>query len=275
MTGYTAEHVGQARTFLFVPGDRPARFATAAASGADIVVIDLEDAVTPAAKPAAREHTRRWLADGHPAMVRINGTGTSWHHDDVRLVTDFPAATVMLPKAERAEQFTGWSAAAVVALVETACGVASAAAVGALPAVHRLAFGSMDLAAELGVDPAHRDALLAARSALVLASAQAGLPPPIDGVTADVVDTGNTAADTSYARSLGMTAKLCVHPRQVAAAHRALAPSAADINWARAVVDASGTGVTVVDGRMVDLPVLTRAQTILAATAGTSEHSCQ
>lgn len=269
MTGYTPDRIMSARTFLFVPGDRPDRFDKAAAAGPDIVVIDLEDAVAPSAKATAREHTRQWLGRGNPAMVRINGTDTEWHPGDADLMAEFPSAGVMLPKTERPEQITGLSANMVVALVETAAGVAAAAAVGSLSSVRRLAFGSIDLAAQLGVDSADRDALLVARSTMVLASAQACLPPPIDGVTTDVADPNRTTADTRYARSMGMTAKLCIHPTQVAAVHQALTPTADEINWAQAVVNAwdPAAGATTVDGHMVDRPVLVRAQNILA-TAG-------
>ncbi|MGB3481087.1 MAG: CoA ester lyase [Mycobacterium sp.] len=268
MTAYTIDQIISARTFLFVPGDRPDRFAKAAAAGPDIVIIDLEDAVAPSAKNAARDHTLRWLADGNPAMVRINGTDTEWHRDDVAALADFPSAAVMLPKTERLDQVTNLSAAIVVALVETAAGIAAAAAVGSLPGVHRLAFGSIDLAAQLGVDPADREALLVARSAVVLASAQAGLPPPIDGVTTDVANPESTVADMRHARSLGMAAKLCIHPNQVAAVHQALAPTPDEITWAQAIVGAtdSASGAVSVDGQMVDLPVLARARNILATT---------
>lgn len=268
MSGYTPDQIKSARTLLFVPGDRPDRFAKAAAAGPDIVLIDLEDAVGPSAKIAAREHTRRWLSEGKPAMVRINGTDTDWYGDDTALMAEFPSAAVMLPKSQRPEQIINLSAELVVALVETAAGIAAATALGSLPNVHRLAFGSVDLATQLGVDPADREALLFARSALVLASASAGLPPPIDGVTTEMSDLRRVAADSQYARSLGMAAKLCIHPTQVLIAHREFAPTPDEINWARGIVAALDptAGATTANGRMIDLPVLTRARNILLAT---------
>lgn len=274
MTNCLPDQIRSARTFLFVPGNRPERFDKAAAAGSDMVIVDLEDSVAPSEKTAAREHTRRWLKDGRAAVIRINGTDTPWHNADIELLTQLPFAAVMVPKTEKISP--SLHGRAVIALVETAAGIASAAAVASIPEVHRLAFGSVDLAAQLGTDPADREALLFARSSLVLASAAAGLPPPIDGVTADMTDRGATTDDTRYARALGMTAKLCIHPAQVEPVHHALAPTSQDIEWARRIVAASdsGGGATAVDGQMVDLPVLRRAQAILARTEGASRTRC-
>lgn len=271
MSGCTPDRIRTARTFLFVPGNRPDRFPKAAAAGSDVVIVDLEDSVSPAEKDCARSHARQWLMDGRPAVVRINGIGTPWHHNDLELLAQLPAVAVMLPKSERPEDITNaLGGRVVVALLETATGISSAAAVAALPDVHRLAFGSVDLAAQLGVDPADREALLFARTSVVLTSAAAGLAPPVDGVTTAVADAEATFADTRYARSLGMTAKLCIHPAQVPAVHRALAPTSDEIRWARAIVDMADPAgsATTVDGQMVDLPVLTRAKSILTTADG-------
>jgi citrate lyase subunit beta/citryl-CoA lyase len=250
--------IEHARSFLFVPGDRPDRFAKAAAAGADVVVLDLEDAVAPAAKDVAREHVAAWLAEGHTAVVRINAAGTPWHAADRAAVA--AAAAVMVPKAERPEDLDGLSS--VLPLVETARGIAAAAGLCAVPAVVRPVFGSIDLAADLGVDPLSRTALLHARSALVLAAAAAGCAPPVDGVTTALSDVDAVRADTRHAVELGFTGKLCVHPRQVPVVHDAFRPTGAEIAWARSVL-AAGEGVTAVDGRMVDRPVLLRARRLL------------
>jgi citrate lyase subunit beta/citryl-CoA lyase len=262
-----ADHVRAAEALLFVPGDRPERFAKAAASGADLVIIDLEDAVAPSEKTRAREHARAWLDAGNAAMVRINGVDTPWFDADARLVAELSPA-MMLPKAESATDISCFGTdVTVVALIETALGLMSAAAIAASPTVHRLAFGSIDLAAQLGVDPSDRDTLLLARCALVTASAAHGLAAPIDGVTTVLDDPQATADDVAYARRLGMAGKLCIHPNQVAAVHRASAPSSADVEWAQRIVavgEPSGAAIAV-DGRMVDRPVFLRASAILAA----------
>jgi citrate lyase subunit beta/citryl-CoA lyase len=128
--------------------------------------------------------------------------------------------------------------------------------------VTRLAFGSVDLAAQLGVAPEDREPFAYARSRLVIASAAAGLAPPVDGVTTDLGAGSPLEEDVRYARRLGFGGKLCIHPKQVAPARAGFAPTDAERAWARRVV-AAGDGVSVVDGRMVDKPVLGRARHIL------------
>lgn len=251
--------IADARTFLFVPGDRPDRFAKAAAAGADVVVLDLEDAVATAAKDTARDHVVAWLAAGNRAVVRINGARTPWYPDDVAAVRDL-ADSVMVPKAESAGDFDGLPS--VLPLIETARGITAATDLCGLLAVVRPVFGSIDLAADLGVDPLSRTALLHARSALVLAAAATGCAPPVDGVTTALSDVDAVRDDTRHAVELGFTGKLCVHPRQVPAVHEAFRPSEEEIAWARSVLVA-GDGVAAVGGELVDRPVLLRAERLL------------
>ncbi|MFJ4104152.1 HpcH/HpaI aldolase/citrate lyase family protein [Amycolatopsis japonica] len=255
-----------AKTFLFVPGHRPDRFAKAAASGADVVILDLEDAVAPERKEFARAHVRAWLDEGHQAIVRINGAGTAWYHEDVASIGR--ALAVMLPKAEVPAEIDSLAGrlpgVPIVPLVETAAGIANAVAVCGADAVVRPAFGSVDLAAQLGVDHRSHEALRYARSALVVAAAATGRAAPIDGVTTELDDEAALIADLDHAKTLGFTGKLCVHPRQVAVADRGLAPSASEIEWARGVAALVGDGsVTVAGGQMIDKPVEARARAIL------------
>ncbi len=257
-------------TLLFVPGDRPERFDKAAAAGADLVVVDLEDAVTQEHKDQARAHAVAWLSGGGSGAVRINASDTDEHADDVSALAGL-ARPVLVPKAEDPRSLREIARllgpnTALLALIETATGILRAPEIAAVDAVQRLVFGSFDLAAQLGVSPDDRLALQSARSALVLASAAAALPAPVDGVTADVTDDGRLADDVAHAVRLGFGGKLCIHPRQVPVARAALRPSAEDVAWARTVVDAAGSGgVALVDGRMVDKPVVDRARRILAA----------
>ncbi|MEU4450470.1 CoA ester lyase [Nocardioides sp. NPDC023903] len=268
----TAEIAGAARTWLFVPGDRPERFAKAAAAGPDVVVVDLEDAVAPAHKDAARTHVTDWLPRaGVTVAVRINAAGTTWHDADVAALAALGGPSlVVLPKADSPETVAAVLAtlpdgSAVVALVETALGVARAIDLARSPGVVRLAFGSFDLAAELGVDPDHAPALAPARGHLVLASAVGGLAGPIDGVTGDVRDHERLTADATAAAALGFTGKLCIHPGQVAPAAAALAPTPDEFAWAeRVLAAATEDGVALVDGRMVDAPVVARARRIVS-----------
>jgi citrate lyase subunit beta/citryl-CoA lyase len=258
--------LGTARSLLFVPGDRPDRFAKAAAAGADAVVVDLEDAVAPAQKSAAREAVDGLLASGSKVAVRVNAVGTPWHDADVELARRH-GAPVVLPKADAAA-LAAVDLTHVLALVETARGLLDAAEVAEHHQVRRLALGHLDLTAELGVSPQARTVVDSARTTLLIASVAAGLAGPVDGVTAQVRDADALADDLHAALALGCTGKLCIHPVQVPAVHAALAPDPATLAWARRVVaaqaDSDGAGVLLLDGQMVDAPVLLRAHHVIA-----------
>jgi citrate lyase subunit beta / citryl-CoA lyase len=257
-----------ATTFLFVPGDRLERFDRAASSGAEVVIIDLEDGVSPATRPAARRNVVSWLRSGKSGVVRLNARGTRDHALDVDALRGV-ATHVMLSKTESAADAD--SAAAdigtgveVMALIETARGVADATSIASSDAVVRLAFGNVDLSAELGVDADDQQALLTARSLLSLASATAGLYGPVDGVTTNLDDPKRVAADASHAASLGFRGKLCIHPHQLSGARSGLAPSSAQVSWAEKILAVASEGeARAVDGVMVDRPVEERARDIL------------
>lgn len=258
----SAAHV---RCPLFVPANRPERFIKAAMSGADAVILDLEDAVAADAKDEARAALVSRFTD-LPVIVRINAAGTRWHEADVAAVASVRPAAVMLPKAEDPAILAAVSHAVhgieLIALVESARGLAAARSMAAIPGVTRLAFGSVDYCADLAC--AHlREVLLPARFELVLASRLAGIAPALDGVTVQLDDISIAYDDGAHARALGMTGKLCIHPRQVAEVKRAFLPSEKEIQWARRVL-ASGEGAVSVDGTMVDEPVRIRARAMLA-----------
>ncbi|MCF8480957.1 MAG: CoA ester lyase [Rhodospirillum sp.] len=259
--------LGTIRAPLFVPAHRPDRFAKAARAGADAVILDLEDAVPREAKDTARAALSRDFTD-LPVIVRINPPGTPWHASDLAAVRALSADAVMLPKSDDPAVVSSVHdildrRVPILALIETAWGLARARDIAGLPGVARLAFGSVDFCADLGC--AHlREVLLPARHALVLAARLAGIPAPIDGVTTALGDPAVTRDDAAHARDLGMTGKLCIHPKQVDEVKRAFAPSKADLDWARRVL-ASGDGAVAVDGAMVDEPVRLRARAILAA----------
>ena len=260
-----------ARSYLFVPADRPDRFAKAFAARADAVIIDLEDAVAPQGKDAAREALRKWLDTSQsPAFVRVNGIESEWCADDVALCAHAAVAGIVLPKAERASDVATLVAAApgkrVIPLVETARGVDGARELAAAHGVERLAFGSIDLKVDLAIE-GDVDELLAFRSHLVLVSRLAGCAAPIDGVSTSIDDERLLASDADHARRLGFGAKLCIHPRQVAIVNRAFTPSSEQVAWAQRVIEAveqSGRGAVAVDGKMVDRPVVLQARRILA-----------
>ncbi len=259
---------------LFVPGDRPERFGKAAASGADAVILDLEDGVAPQNKSAARAAVaRHGLGPSVPVWVRINAHGSPWFADDVAALREASIDAVMLPKTEGAAQVEALTASfgrsmPVVALIETAAGLADLAAALRAGNVIGAAFGSLDYALDLGSDT-HWQTLLFARSEIVLRSRLAGLAAPIDGVCPTTDDAGPVTADATAAAGLGFGGKLAIHPRQVAAIAAAFMPGEANIAWAREVVAVAGDGNPVkVAGQMVDRPVLERARRILARAAG-------
>lgn len=251
---------------LFVPGNRPERFEKAARSGADAVIIDLEDAVGASAKSLARSCLRADFSSV-PLLVRINGRGTQWHVEDLAAVARLPLATVMLPKAELGPGLHNVCTMlgprrSVIALIETACGLAQARQIASVNCVARLAFGSIDYAADLGC--AHEpDALLAATSELVLASSLADLPAPLDGVTTTFEDPRATERDACHARDLGFGGKLCIHPRQASIVRDCFRPSDTQVAWAQRVLG-SGDDATALDGVMVDEPVRARARRMIA-----------
>lgn len=253
-----------ARTLLFVPGDRPDRFAKAVAAGADGIVLDLEDAVAPHDKSTTRTAIADWLAEQGPGFtVRINAAGTPWFADDLAMVTEHGVA-VMVPKAEDRATLDDLALPVIIPLVETAAGVLNAAEICSARGVARAAFGSIDLAAQLEVAPEDHLALAHARSALVLGSAAAGVAPPLDGVTTNLSDTEVLLDDMREARRLGYTGKLCIHPRQIKPLHTLLAPTTEEITWAEKVLALGGAGAAVaIDGHMIDKPVLDRARRLL------------
>jgi len=261
------------RTYLFVPGDRPERYAKALASGADAVVVDLEDAVAPTAKDAARAAVQQWLAT-EPArariVVRINDDTTPWFDADVAMLAAAGAAAVMLPKAEHTTTLDRLRAACpaivILPLVETARGMLAAQALAAAPGVQRLVFGTIDYALDLDL-PADPAALDAGAAQLVLVSRAAGIAAPVAGVSTVLDDPTALLADLARARLHGFGAKLCIHPKQVAPLHAALAPTADELAWAQRVLraaDASAGAAVQLDGRMVDKPVIERARRTVA-----------
>lgn len=262
------------RSYLFVPGDRPERIAKAQASGADAVIVDLEDAVAPAGKTAARDAVSAVLDAQAPVVLRVNGADTGWFADDARLAAHPGVAAVMLPKASAADALAQLHAASggkpLLALIETAAGMANLAAIAAAPGVARLVFGSIDF--QLDLDIADDDlALLAFRSQLVLASRVAGRPAPVDGVTTALDDAARIEAEARRARALGFGAKLCIHPRQVPHVNSAFSPGPEELAWAERVVAAAAAAdgaAVAVDGKMVDAPVLARARRLLGARRG-------
>lgn len=255
------------RSYLFVPGNRPERFDKALASGADAVIVDLEDAVPPALKDAARSAAGAWLSADRPVVLRINAIDTPWFADDLALCRHAGVAAVMLPKAERAQDVAALGDGLVaIPLIESAAGFANVRAIAGARNVRRLAFGAIDFQLDLGMRATFDD-LLWFRSEIALASRLAAIGTPIDSPTVAFDDLADAAADAARARRLGFGAKLCIHPKQVDVVNGAFSPTEAEVAWARRVLEiaeASEGAAVALDGKMIDKPVILRARAILA-----------
>lgn len=263
-------------TYLFVPGDRPDRFDKALVTGAGAIIVDLEDAVAPDLKATARTSFASWHRANalvrERVLLRINDDSTRWFDDDLELVRETRVMGIVLPKTETVTQIDRLTSvmahsSLVIPLVESAKGIAQVDAIACAAHVQRIAFGTLDYALDLDI-PGDERGLVYPACRIAVASRAAGIASPIAGVTPEIGDEAKLLADLASARSCGFGAKLCIHPKQVAAVHAALRPSDEEIAWASRVIAAteSGQGVVRVDGKMVDRPVIARARRILART---------
>ncbi|MET1051981.1 MAG: CoA ester lyase [Mycetocola sp.] len=255
---------------LFCPADRPDRYEKAA-NRADAVILDLEDAVLPADRAAARVALAEHPLDPATTIVRLNAWGTPDFDADLAAVTATGYRTVMLAKTESAAQLDALpDGVGVIALCETARGVLAAPEIAAHPSVVALMWGAEDLVASLG-GTASRDAngryravATHARSRVLLAAGASGRAA-IDSVYLDIADHAGLADEVTDAAASGFAATACIHPGQVGIIRAGYAPTEAEIAAARAVLAAAGSeaGVFRFEGRMVDEPVLRNARSVL------------
>ena len=279
-----------ARTFLFVPADRPDRITKALKSGADVVIVDLEDAVRAENREVARTFLRR-LVDAAPdpgesiLVVRVNPIRTSDFAPDLQAAFDSRAACIMLPKFVPGQTATEIDAALavleasygrasrmpVIGLIESAAGVLALSGSAVLPTrLIRLAFGAADLQADLKItyqtNSIHTDYAMAL---IVLASAAAGLPAPLDSPHFALSDDAGLADSVRRAREVGFGGKLCIHPNQLAVIHAGFAVTEAEQQWAREVLEHwtdpanRGVGAIRVGDEFVDEAIVRRARQIL------------
>ena len=241
------------------------------------MVADLEDAVTPDRKDAARELVLRV----RPPVVRVNGAGTPWFADDLAATAELELEALVLPKATPdAVAALGSSGPPVIAIVETAQGLRLAYETASRPRVAALLLGAADLGAELGWEPRPDGLeLVYARSKVVADSAAAGIRGPLDVVHLDTRDDEGLEAAARFARSLGFRGKACIHPAQVGIVNRVFQPEADSVEWARRVVEAAeagereGRGAVALDGEMIDAPIVERARAILSEAKGGTDGS--
>ena len=263
--------------FLFVPGTRPERFNKALDSGANAVVLDLEDAVPEEDKDKARSAIRNawhdFTADQKSRLViRSNAPGSSYYAADLILAQELNVACILIPKSESPDEINGAALVlpntAIIPMIETALGLEHLREIAQSNQVIRLALGNLDLQADLGmICDEEETQLQTARFQIVLASRLAQIAPPIDGVTPSTEDLERINRDALRAKAMGFGGKLCIHPKQVSAVKAAFMPSQDELNWAQRVIEAdqASNGAAVkLDGRMIDRPVVLLAQRTLA-----------
>ncbi|MFD4876984.1 HpcH/HpaI aldolase/citrate lyase family protein [Streptomyces sp. NPDC058420] len=259
-------------TWLYVPGDRPPVVAKALAAGADVVVVDLEDAVAPDRKEYARSATAELLSEPRLNVhVRVNALDTPWASDDLRTLAPLPGVSgLRLPKVTSAEDVVAVAEKArglpLYALLETALGVERAFAIaGAHPAVRGVALGEADLRADLGV---REDAGLDwSRSRVIVAARAAGLAPPPQSVHPDIRDLDALAASCARGRALGFLGRAAIHPRQLPVIESAFLPTEREIEEAETIVKAAMAeegAQALADGRFIDAAVVAAARRTLS-----------
>jgi citrate lyase subunit beta/citryl-CoA lyase len=268
-----------ARSFLFLPADRLERLEKALASGAHMVIIDLEDAVAPGAKSDARAALQAHWTQLGPSersriAIRINAAPTPWHEEDCHLVgalSRHGLGGVVLAKTESPAPLNRLASHApqvpLLPLIESCDGLAALDLIARAAGVVRLLFGHLDFQLDLGMQcgPNERE-LDAVRLALAMASRRAHLAAPVDGVTVDLQSSEQLAADTLRSVRFGFTGKLCIHPKQVSTVNASLGPAPAQVEWAHRVLGAARehpSGAFQFEGAMVDAPVLVRARSYL------------
>ncbi len=265
------------RTTLYVPGNRPDLFDKALASGADAIICDLEDAVPETAKETARNEVGRWLRanSGVRAWVRVNNRPDLLDGDAAfvrSLVADNVGfAGVVVPKADPAACGTDFGNCPVMALIESAVGVAQIYEIVAVPQVMRLGVGEADLAADMGMVPSPEALeMWPIRTRVVVASVGAGLDAPCGPAPTDLNDEAGLVASSESLRRHGFGGRSVIHPRQVPVVNAAFTPPAHEIAWAENVLaqfevaTEAGQAVVVVDGQFIDAAVIRRARAVLA-----------
>jgi citrate lyase subunit beta/citryl-CoA lyase len=272
-----ATPLGFSSNFLFVPGTRPERFIKALESGANGVVLDLEDAVAEEDKEQARNAIRAaWpqFSDEQKKrlVIRTNSPGSKFYSADLILAQELQVACILIPKSESLDQINGAAlvlpSTAIIPMIETAIGLDHLREIAHSNQVLRLALGNLDLQADLGmICDTQETQLQTARYQIVLASRLAQIAPPIDGVTPSTDDVERITDDSERAKRMGFGGKLCIHPKQVGIVQAAFMPTEEEIEWATRVVAADAAshgGAVKLDGKMIDRPVVLLAKRTLA-----------
>jgi citrate lyase subunit beta/citryl-CoA lyase len=276
------------RTYLFTPGNHPRKVAKVFGTGADVVILDLEDAVAVAEKAATRETVVEALQPPRNCLgyVRVNALDTEFCYGDIQAVVRERTDGIMLPKVESPSQLetVDWlitqlehergltpGAIDLLPIIETGAGVAAVEAIArAETRIKRISFGAGDYTRDMGMVWTPDEGELAhARACIVLASRVAGLEPPIDTVFIDLRDTEHLEQSARTALSMGFQGKLCIHPNQVEPVNRTFTPSEEEVARAEKFVvafkeaEAAGSASIQVDGYFIDYPIVEKAERVL------------
>lgn len=270
-----------AKSYLFVPGNRLDQIEKALNSSADVVIIDLEDAVALEGKDRAREKllvflTKVPIQNPTKLYVRINDKETTHYKKDLEFVKRFSPIGVMVPKVSSANDLAdleshGVTEQPIIPLIETATGVLNVFEIASCnKRITRLAFGAIDYCLDLSISVTEEGfELIYPRSALVLASRAANLLPPIDTVYLDISNKDGLVKDIKRAKTLGLFSKLCIHPSQLDYVNTLFGASREEVEWAKKVVDAfekalaQGVSVIQLEEVMIDRPVYKKACQII------------
>jgi citrate lyase subunit beta/citryl-CoA lyase len=276
--------IKQFRSLLFVPATSEHLWEKASQRGADAVVIDLEDAIPIEKKELARAMAPKAIQllkdKGADVVLRVNSDPTLWQLDLVDMPLQSLSA-IMLPKVETKDQVDAFSKALtqhcsatpppIAALLETPLGVLATSQIAGHPSLCALGFGAEDYSGAIGVHP-HALALTWPAQQVITGAHAYGLQCwGMAGSIAEVKDLDAFGKDVQFARRIGFTGSVCIHPNQVAIVNRGFSPSAAELEWAQKVVDADqaarakGLGAVLLEGKMIDKPIVDRAQRWLAA----------
>ncbi len=266
------------KIFLFVPATQPDRIPKAFGIGADEVIADWEDSVSPANKAQARSNIADYCAtaNARPIWLRINSANSTHFADDLAALKNLPAVKgIILPKAERPADITSLyqsSGKPVIAVLETALGILNLPQLAFAHGLHALSYGCLDLSNNLGIQTgtAAADVFFnRLRTDLLLHSHLNSLHPPIETVFPDFSDNEGLRSFTAFWRDMGFGGMLCIHPKQVAVTKLMLRPSAETLEFAEKVLteyEQNGSPVFQIDGQMVDIPVIERAKKLLGRT---------
>lgn len=276
--------INQFRSLLFVPATSEHLWEKASQRGADAVVIDLEDAIPIHRKDEARAMAPKAIQllknKGLEVVLRVNSDPTLWQHDLVGMPL-LSLSAIMLPKVENKEQVEAFSKALaklsgespppVAALLETPLGVLATAQIASHPSLCALGFGAEDYSGAIGLHPNALALTWPAQQVITGAHAYGLQCWGMAGSIAEVKDLEAFAKDVAYARGIGFTGSVCIHPNQVAIVNRGFSPSEKELEWACKVVEADqaahakGLGAVLLDGKMIDKPIVDRARRWLAA----------